>query len=351
MKNLRLLLAATCAVGSLGLTTAYAQDRSKEVVIATTGGLMRNALEKNMYKPFAEASGMAVVPVDIEVPDQWAKAEAMARSGKMDYDIVTSTGGDLIEKKNILHQIDCAALPNIVKNGLPGSCTPYGIVRTIGVQMIAFDKSVFPDGPKNWADFWDVKKYPGARALPDTGDRDWWLPAIALMADGVKPAELFPLDLDRAYKKLDEIRPNITVWWKTGNQMQQIMRNKEVTMVVGYSGRALATIREGQPWQMVWENTIRDAGLMSIMKDAPNLQGALKYVDFFYANSDGHPEFMRAVNYATSSAGGLEKLPPEEQALYPTAPQNFARMVQPDFEWIGKNRPMLRERWTAWISK
>lgn len=347
MRNPRILLTAGCMLAAATALPASAD----EVVIATTGGLMRNSLEASMYKPFTEATGIEVVPVDIEVPDQWAKAEAMARSGKMEYDVVTSTGGDLIEKKDILHKIDCAALPNVVKNGLPGSCEPYGIVRTIGAQMIAYDTEVFPEGPKNWADFWNVEKFPGGRGLPDTGDRDWWLPAIALMADGVKPADLWPLDLDRAYKKLDEIRPHVAVWWKTGNQMQQIMRNKEVVMVIGYSGRALATVREGQPWAMVWEDTIRDAGIMSIMKDAPHLDAALKYVDFFYANSDGHPAFMRAVNYATSSQGGLAKLPPEEQVLYPTAPDNFAKMVQPDFEWIGKNRAQLRERWTRWISQ
>lgn len=347
MTRVNRILAAAFLVGTFSTSFASAD----ELVIATTGGQMRNALEKNMYLPFTKATGIMVVPVDIEVPDQWAKAEAMARSGKMEYDIVTATGGDLIEKKDILHKIDCEALPNLAKNGLPGSCQPYGVVRTIGVQMIAYDKDIFPVGPKTWSDFWDVKKFPGGRGLPDTGDRDWWLPAIALMADGVKPEELWPLDLDRAYRKLDEIKPHVAVWWKTGNQMQQIMRNKEVVMLIGYSGRALASIREGLPWEMVWDNVIRDAGLMSIMKDAPHLDAALKYIDFFYANSDGHPEFMRMVNYATSSKGGLEKLPPEEQVLYPTAPENFARMVQPDFEWIGKNRAALRERWTAWISQ
>ena len=347
MRNSRLLLAAGLLLAAMPALPASAD----EVVIATTGGLMRNSLEASFYKPFTKATGIEVVPVDIEVPDQWAKAKAMARSGKMEYDIVTATGGDLIEKKDILHKIDCAALPNVVKNGLPGSCSPYGVVRTIGVQQIAYNKQVFPDGPKTWADFWDVKKFPGPRAMPDTGDRDWWLPAIALMADGVKPADLWPLDLDRAYKKLDEIKPYITVWWKSGNQMQQIMRDNEVVMAIGYSGRALAVIREGLPWGTVWDNTIRDVGIMAIMKDAPHLEAALKYVDFFYSDAADHAAFIHAVKYATTSKAGLSQLPPEEQVLYPTAPENYAKMVQPDFEWIGKNRPALRERWTQWISQ
>ena len=36
------------------------------------------------------------------------------------------------------------------------------------------------------------------------------------MADGVAPDKLYPLDVDRAFKKLEEIKPNITVWWTSG---------------------------------------------------------------------------------------------------------------------------------------
>lgn len=352
MKNRKVFSTAAVALAAIfAQTPAQAQDLGKEVVIATTGGLMRNMLEEHMYAPFAKATGVEVIPFDIEVPDQWARAEAMARTGNMEFDIVTATGPDLVDKTEILHEIDCSALKNVIEFGVEGSCEPYGVARTTGGMLIAYDKEVFPEGPQNWADFWDVKKFPGPRGLPDTGDRDWWVPAVALLADGVKPSELFPMDLDRAYAKLDQIRPHISVWWKTGNQVQQIMRDKEVVMTMSYSGRALATIKEGSPWAMAWSDALKDTGYMSVMKDAPNVAGALAYIDFFYGNAEAHPIFMRAVNYATSSAAGLEKMPPEERLLYATAPENYSKLVQPDFKWIGENRAMLRDRWTAWLTQ
>ncbi len=119
---------------------------------------------------------------------------------------------------------------------------------------------------------------------------------MALSADGVAADELFPMDLDRAYAKLDEIKPHIAVWWKTGNQVQQIMRDDKVVMTMSYSGRALATIKEGIPWAQVWTDALRDTGYMSITKDAPNVLGALAFLDFFYGNADAHPLFMREVN-------------------------------------------------------
>ncbi len=334
------------------LATTASQALADEIVIATTGGLMRNTLEEHMYKPFQEATGTEVIPFDIEVPDQWARAEGMVRSGNVEFDIVTATGPDLIEKADILLTIPCAELENVQKFALEGACTDKGVARTTGGMVLTYNKEAFGGKePKNWADFWNVQEFPGPRGLPDTGDRDWWVPAVALLADGVAREDLFPMDLDRAYKKLDEIRPHVAVWWKTGNQVQQIMRDKEVVMAMSYSGRSLATIKDGAPLGMAWEGAIRDTGYMSILKDAPNSEGALKYIDFFYGNSEGHPPFIQTVGYATSSSAGLQKLPEEEQKLYATYPANYEVLVDPDFEWIGANRAALRERWTAWLAQ
>lgn len=346
----RTLLVAMLAAAPTGL--AAAQELEKELVYATTGGLMRNMLEEYMYVPFTEKTGVEVIPFDIEVPDQWARAEAMARTGNMEFDIVTATGPDLVSKADILHKIDCQAIENVVKYAVDGACEPYGVARTTGGMLIAYNKEAFKDKePRTWADFWNVADFPGPRGLPDTGDRDWWVPAAALLADGVAPDELFPMDLDRAYAKLDEIKPHIAVWWKTGNQVQQIMRDNEVVMTMTYSGRALATIKDGAPWAMSWDKALKDTGYMAIMKDAPHLNAALAFIDFFYGNAEAHPIFMRAVNYATSSKTGLQMMPPEEQVLYATAEQNYPLLVKPDFAWIGENRDMLRERWTEWLTK
>ncbi|XHM74924.1 ABC transporter substrate-binding protein (plasmid) [Mesorhizobium sp. ANAO-SY3R2] len=331
---------------------SHAQQLEEQLVIATTGGAMGNTLEKYFYEPFGKANNVEVVPFAIEVPDQWARAEAMARSGNIEFDIVTATAPDLVARKDILHEIDCSKLKSIMEFGVEDACTPYGVARTTGGMLITYNTDVFKDkAPTTWADFWDVKQFPGPRGLPDTGDRDWWVPVAALLADGVKPDELFPLDIDRAYKKLDEIRPHIAVWWKTGDQVQQIMRSGEVVMTMSYSGRSLQVVKEGLPFAMSWNQAIRDTGYMSILKGAPDINAALAYLDFFYANSEAHPEFMRTVNYATASKSAIELMKPEERNLYATAPENYSKLIKPDFAWIGENREMLRARWIAWLTR
>ena len=72
--------------------------------------------------------------------------------------------------------------------------------------------------PSSWADFWDVKKFPGNRSLCLSDSPRTLI--FALLADGVPRDQLYPLDIDRAFKKLDQIKPHVKVWWREGTQSQ-----------------------------------------------------------------------------------------------------------------------------------
>lgn len=347
-----LLAAATAsatAIAALGM--AHASDLEPEVVYATTGGLMEDSLTKHFYLPFEDEIGSEVVPVAIEVPDQWARVEAMSRTGQMEFDIVTATPPDLITHADKLMTLDCSKLPAVVENGVDGACEDKGVMRTVGGMLIAYNKEALDKAPSGWDDFWDVEAFPGPRGLPDTGDRDWWVPVVALLADGVAPDDLFPLDLDRAYAKLDEIKPHIDVWWKSGNQLQQIMRTNEVVMTMAYSGRLVAVTDEGFPWAADWTNAVRDVGYMAVTKDAPNPNAAMAFLNFYYANSDGHPDFIRTVKYGTGSAKAADMMTEVERAGIATSAENFPKLVIADYQWIGDNRDMLRKRWNDWLTQ
>src|SRR5690606_373819 len=88
--------------------------------------------------------------------------------------------------------------------------------------------------PTTWADFWNVKDFPGKRTLPDVPSMV--LP-VALLADGVPMDKLFPLDIDRAFRSLEKIRDHVSVWWTAGSQPPQLLQDKEVSYAMTYSGR------------------------------------------------------------------------------------------------------------------
>src|SRR5690606_9085459 len=94
----------------------------------------------------------------------------------------------------------------------------YHVPHIIYSLLIAYDGKKFADkAPATWADVWDVDNFPGGRSLPTgTWGPDGATFEAALMADGVDPKDLYPIDWDRAFKSLGRIKPNIVKWWQSG---------------------------------------------------------------------------------------------------------------------------------------
>lgn len=344
-RTIRSIALATAILG--GSAGAYAD----EVIIAANGGTMREAREDAYYKPFTKLTGTKIVPFDTEIYDQWARVEAMRRTGKTEFDIVNASAADLIVHRDDLQRLECDQLSN-VKNALPGACDPYAMSSHAGALLLIHNKNVFKTRPpRGWADFWDVKTFPGPRALPDSGDRAWWVPVAALLADGVKPADLFPLDLDRAYKKMDQIKPSISVWWKTAAQMMQIVRDQEIVMTMGFSGRAYSAISDGAPFDISWDGALQDQGYLAVLKNAPNKQKAIDFLNFMVGNVEGQVKFMNAIHYATFTQAALDKVSPGDLKFYATLPANAAKVVHPDWAWIATHQAMLNDRFNQWITK
>ena len=349
MKLRRMILQGVTLVALLtGASSAIADD----IVIAANGGSMREAREVAYFKPFEEKTGTHVIPFDIEIYDMWARVEAMQRTGNFGFDIVNASIADLIKHKDVLLDMDCQD-SETVKKALPGVCHPKGMASHAGALLLLYNKKKYGDnGPKTWADFWDVKKFPGRRGLPDSGDRAWWVPAAALIADGVPKDKLFPLDLDRAYAKMDEIKPHIDVWWKTAAQMMQIVRDQEVDMTMGFSGRAYTAIRtDGAPFDISWDGALQDEGFLAVLKDGPNAEKAREFLRFMVGYVPGQVYFMNKIHYAAFTQEALDQLPPEDLKFYATVPENAEKIAHPDWEWIAKNQNMLNDRFNAWLTQ
>ena len=342
---------ALSAVALAGWSLPAAAQKG-DVIIATTGGLMEKSLQEHFYKRFEAETGIRVRSVPIELPDQWARAVAGARSGNVPFDIVTATPPDLVQRKDILEPLDCANMPSVQANALPNSCFPHGLTRTAGGMTLVWSTKAFPGdkAPKSWADFFDVKNFPGPRALPDTGDREWWVPTMALIADGVPVDKLFPLDVDRAYKKLDTIKPHVAAWWKSGDNIMQIMRGGDAVMTMSYSSRSVPLARSGD-FDFTWNGAIRDVGNWAVLKGGPNTKNAIAFLEFFVKGPAEHVPFSAKVSFDSNNREAPSMVPAEERRFRPSWPDNWSKLVIADYEWIAANRDQLRERWTTWVTK
>lgn len=332
---------------------ARAQKLEDRLVIASSGGVLDQVLKEQFYDPFTKETGVKVIPVAISAStEQFSKVRAMLATGQPEWDIGQAGGEGLLSFRDMLTKLDCNSIPLAKENGIPDTCRDYGMLRWVYGTVIAYNTDVFPEGkqPQGWADFWDVKKFPGPRGLQNAGV-PWEVMIAALLADGVPKDKLFPLDVDRAFRKLDEIKPYIKVWWRTGDQSTQILRSGEVVMNMVWSGRALNLKASGAPVDVQWNQGLQGTDWWVVFKNAPHPKAANAFLNFFMSRPEASLAISRKVFYDTSNRKALDLLPASERPAHQTFPSNWKRMVDLDDKWIADNQKMLLERWADWLSK
>ncbi|MBZ4691313.1 MAG: transporter substrate-binding protein [Cereibacter sp.] len=334
-----------------GQALAATEGLEDTLIIRSTGGSFGEALKRNFFDPFTEATGVRVVPVEASYGDMIAKSTAMQTAGRVEWDIISPQYYELNKMPDLLEDLgDCSAMPNVATAGIPRACGGRGVQYLVGGQVLAFNPEVFAEKkPQTWADMWDFEGFPGPRALPNTGS-PWATLIAALIADGVPPAEIFPLDLDRAFAKLDEIKPHISVWWRTGSQAQDVMRSGDAVMTLMWSGTAYATREQGVPLEWSWDNAVADFGAWAILKGAPHPNAARAFIDFYMSNPQNHVNFTRETGYATSNVEAQALLGEEEKRVFGAVPEIIDQIIVPDADWLEQNRAAALERWNAWIA-
>ena len=329
---------------------ALAQDRQDRLVVVSTGGAVYDRFRESFFDPFTAETDVEIDHVAAFTSDQFVRVRAMAEVGNVEWDVVTAQPESFVREREFLEPLDCSRLPNAEAFGVEGTCGEYGMLRTIGGGVITYNTEEFPEsGPETWVDFWDVERFPGPRCLP--GITPHWMLMIALMADGADPASLFPLDIERGIAKLEELKPDVAVWWESGNESQNLLRQGECVMSWMWSGRALQLIDEGQPMAISWNQHLPIVAYWAILKDAPNKDDAYAFLNYFMARPKAHLELSDTIFYDTSSRVVTEQLDEAAQKLRATSETNLVQQVPTDFAWIAENADEMRRSFDDMLTR
>ena len=267
-KRRQLLRAAGTAVafGPL-LLSARSIAQTRTLYVNSWGGSYTAAQDAAFFKPFTAATGIAIRTV---TPVSYARIKAQVQSGNYEFDM-TSINSMLWlrgSREGLAEPIDWTI---VQKGTLPDEAIVadgHGVAFCIQGTNLCYRSDKFPGGgPTSWADFWDVRKFPGNRSLC-IGDAPRTC-IYALLADGVPRDRLYPLDFDRAFRKLDQIKPHIKVWWREGNQSQQLIRDGEVDMMSIWNARGTELKEQGVPVEVVWNGAVRSSSTWCVLKARP----------------------------------------------------------------------------------
>jgi putative spermidine/putrescine transport system substrate-binding protein len=345
MKKLLPIAAAAAAVAFC--LPAAAQT---ELTVVTFGGANTAAQKKAYFEPFEKAANAKIVSV--EYNGEQAKIKAMVEAKKVTWDVVEVESPDVARgcDEGLFEKLDYSKIAP-KSDFVPAAVHDCGIGLFVWSTAMAYNADKVKDAPKTWADFWDVKKTPGKRALRKGARYNL---EFALMADGVKPADVYKVlatkdGAERAFKKMTELKDHIQ-WWESGAQPPQFLVAGDVVLATAYNGRIDAAQREGKNLQVVWVGNIYDLDYLSIPKGSPNKDLALRYIARALSPQP-QADYSKLIAYGPTNTKALSMLDPKVLSGLPTAPANAKDALQFDFKFWADQGEALEKRFAAWAAK
>ena len=344
----RRFLAGAAALAASGPWIARGA-RGEQVLVRTSGGVFQAAQEKALFKPFTEATGIRVVPVPLST----GKLREMLDTRRIPVDVqfLVETHQLPLERRGYLDRIDYDGMR------LTNPADVYANLRRpnmVGAMLLTtvmvYDRESFGEQhPRTWKDFWDVQRFPGARALPDAKSGFVEL-EFALLADGVPADRLYPLDIDRALRSLSRLRKNVAGFWETGTEGMQLLERKDAVLGVLWNGRAQSLIDKGAPLAIEWNEAKRHNVFWSVLKGAPNQRNAQRFLDFAM-QPRVQAELARLSNYGPANREAHRHISAQVAAKLPDTRDRVAHSFPEDSAWWAENLATVTERWNVWMSR
>jgi putative spermidine/putrescine transport system substrate-binding protein len=335
-------LAGVAGTGLLasGCST-FGTQRENAVVFVSDGGSYQKAERDAWLTPFQQENRSLRVVED--VPKSYARLKSMVSSENVMWDLMTATG-------DFGYGDDRKFLVDFAGHGLPldeliPEYTHESIVgHTIFSNVLAYRTDKLGGRkPQGWADFFDLDKFPGKRGL-----RNFAAGAvleIALIADGVAPEELYPLDFDRAFAKLDTIKDQ-TVFWTSGAQSAQLISDGEVSMTQVWNGRVYPLQKAGAPIAIQWNEHFIQADSMVVPRGA-NVEYAMQLAAYCLS-AEHNAALSQYIPYGPTNREALKLVNPAMKEHLPTSYLDIG--INFDNEWLNAHRAEVDSRWQNWVS-
>lgn len=338
-KLLKIISAFLVGAGAVSLLVSAPSASAAEVVVAAYGGSFQNGQTKALFGPYGAATGTKIIGT---TGTSYPKVKAMVRSGKITWDVISAESPAFANeaKDGLLEPIDYSV---VKADGIPTELrAKYGVGYIQFSQNLAWSKDKFPLGLTP-AQFFDPQ-VKGRRVLPS--DPTYSL-EFALLADGVKAAELYPLDVERGLKVIDRIKDQV-IGYKGASDIQALIQQGEIDIAYVANGRVNDAIKAGAKWAYGWDASVSDIEYWAVLKGAPNTAEAMKFINFA-AQPEPQAELTRQIGYAPTNVDALKLLEPAMAKDLPSYPENAKRGAVFNSQWWHDNYESVKARWVTYI--
>lgn len=337
---------------SAAVMASSAMAADKSVTIASWGGSYQEAQSKALFEPAAANTG---IEVKQETYGGMSDVRLQVQTGQVTLDIVASGSGSAARAaaEGLLEKLDYSVID--VSSFYPSLYSDYCVGGDVFSTVYAWNTNTYgEDGPQSWADFWDVEKFPGSRAY-----RGSVAGALepALMADGVAPSDVYDVldsedGIERAIDKIRELKPNISVFWSSGAQHAQLMKDGEVDMTTGWNGRFDNARADGGKVAYSFNQALLDYDCFAIPKGAPNKETAMEFLAEI-SKPEYQDDLPKYITYGPTNKAAYDtgEITAEVAAGLPSSPDNAAMQLPVSLEWYSKWETIAAEMYQEMLTE
>lgn len=321
--------------GCQGQTTAPAGGRwaGRTLLVASTGGAARLAVWRAALAPFERETGCRVQ--EIVVPDLVRPLRQQVLTRRTEWDLVALDAALLgaLAAASLLDRLDPNRLGDTTAAPAPALLLDTGISAFADTLQLAYRTERYAGNePQSWADAWERQPLDGLvspRTLPRAAPG---LLEVSLLADGVVPEQLYPLDLDRAFAQLDRIAPSVSFWWDKPAAPATALTLGEVDLAVARGSELRAALASGAVAALAPVLPVLLPIAWALPHGAPNQDVAYDLITF---------ALRPAVQEVLAMAGFAPATPSPSAAPAP--------MLQLDLGWWHAQGQEALARFAAWV--
>lgn len=280
-------------------------------------------------------------------------------------------GGDVIDmempdavaacRKGLLEKIDAMTLSSGAdglaanKDFVPGAIGPCWVGAAVYSHVLIFAPGKFAAAPATAADFFDLVKFPGRRALHSGAKYNL---ELALLADGVPPAQVYQTlateaGLARAFAKLATIREAL-LWLPDAGNAVDLVRTGQAAFASTLSGDVYDSSQHGFTPDVLWDRQLYEMDVLAVPMGDPKHDQAMDYLRY----ATGSAPLAGVASWVALGPSRRSSLPlvgvnPELKTpmtpFLPTLPSHFATAFAVDDSWWLDHGAAIAPRWQAFI--
>lgn len=317
-----------------------------ELTFVGYGGDGQNAMIKDWQEPYT-AENPGVTFVNTSPPDV-AQVKAQVEADSVSWDVVAVSPAAAQQNCGTLFQkVDYSGVSedDLVDQAV-GDCYVGGFINS---TPLAYRTDAFPDpskAPKTVKDFFNTAKFPGQRGILTNLQNG--ILEYPLLADGVKAKDLYPLDVDRALKKLGTIRDKTTFAPNVG-ALQQAVGSGQVDMFFLSDSRIVPLLDQGVGITVVWDQTVTTLSAFAVPKGAPHAAAAGRFVSSL-TDPKGSAAIAADLGVAPVNKKAQPDLSANQKKLEVYGPVNTGTTIMQDVDWYAKNFNDVTAKLTNWLA-